>query len=450
MSAADFSYTPEQLRDLAQQALKHAAGKGATACEVDVSEAYGQSVTVRRQDVDTIEYNRDKGMGVTVYMGQRRGHASTSDFSSAAVASAVEAALSIATFTAEDSAAGLPDEKLLAKKHKDFDLFHPWDLPVEEAIELAKRCEAAAFAVSPRITNSEGGSISTQQSQFVSANSLGFMGGFATSRHSLSCSVIAGEGDDMQRDDWYSSKRIAADLLSPEQIGKTAAKRAVARLGARSLKTRKVPVIFEAPLAAGLVGAFVHAVSGGAMYRKSSFLLDSMGKKVFPEFIQLDERPHIKRGMASTSFDDEGVATKNRDVVVDGRVEGYFLSSYTARKLGMQTTANAGGSHNLIFKSSDEARQLTLKAMLKEMGTGLLVTELLGQGVNYVTGDYSRGAAGFWVENGVIAYPVHEITIAGNMKQMFKGIVAVGKDSEYRGSKKTGSIWIDKMTVAGA
>jgi len=445
MSASEFSYAQDHLRSLARQVLDHAAAKGASACEVDVSEGFGQSVTVRRDEVETIEYNRDKGIGVTVYMGQRRGHASSSDFSADAIKATVEAALSIARFTAEDDCAGLPDGALLAKAPMELDLYHPWHISVEEAIDLSRRCEQAAFAVSPRITNSEGASVSVQQSHFVSANSLGFLDGFATSRHYLSCSVIAGEGDDMQRDDWYSSKRDPLELAAPEAIGDYAARRALSRLGARQLKTRKVPVIFEATLAAGLLGSFVQAVSGGALYRKSTFLPDSLGKQIFPKFVQISERPHIPKALASSPFDDDGVATHDREVVQDGVLQGYFLSTYTARKLGMATTGNAGGSHNLIAAPG----QYDLQGLLKEMGTGLLVTELLGQGVNYVTGDYSRGAAGYWVEKGEIAYPVHEITIAGNLKDMFQGIVAIGNDVLVRGSKQIGSVLINQMTIAG-
>ena len=445
MSDADFTHSQETLRRLAREVLDHAAAAGASACEVDVSEGFGQSVTVRRQAVETIEYNRDKGVGVTVYLGQRRGHASSSDFSSAALRSTVEAALSIARFTAEDDAAGLPEAALLQRGEMDLALYHPWPLTVDAAIEIARRCEQAAFDVSPRVTNSEGASVSVQQSHFVSANSLGFMGGYPASRHYLACSVIAGEGDDMQRDDWYSSHRDAALLAAPEAIGDYAARRALSRLKARKLSTRKAPVVFEAPLAAGLIGALVQAVSGGALYRKSTFLLDSLGKKIFPDFVQIAERPHIPGALASSPFDNDGVATRDREVVQDGVLQGYFLSTYSARKLGMQTTGNAGGSHNLLVKPGKH----DLEGLLREMGTGLLVTELLGQGVNYVTGDYSRGAAGYWVEKGVIAYPVQEITIAGNLREMFGGIVDIGSDVLVRGSKNVGSILIDRMTIAG-
>jgi PmbA protein len=445
MSAPEFSYTQDQLRQLAADVLRYAREQGASACETDVSEAFGQSVSVRKDAVDTIEYNRDKGIGVTVYLGQQRGHASTSDFSPAALQATVAAALSIARFTAADPCAGLPEEKLLAKKSMDLDLHHPWPLSVDAAIALARRCEQAAFAVSPLVKNSEGASVSAQQSQFISANSLGFMGGFPTSRHYISCAVIAGAGEQMQRDDWYTSNRNPVRLAAPEAVGDYAARRALSRLGARRLKTCAVPVLFEAPLAVGLIGSLVQAVSGGALYRKSSFLLDSLGQQIFPSHVQISERPHLKGALASSPFDDDGVATHDREVVQDGVLQGYFLSTYSARKLGMQTTGNAGGSHNLIVQPGE----LDFEGLLRQMDTGLLVTELLGQGVNYVTGDYSRGAAGYWVEKGRIAYPVEEITIAGNLREMFKGIVAIGNDALVRGSKQVGSILIERMTVAG-
>ena len=400
---------------------------------------------MRCDEVETIEFNRDKGVGITVYAGQRKGYASTSDFSAQALRETVEAAINIARFTAEDDCAGLADAALMARDCPDLDLFHPWALSVEDAIETARRCEQAAFDASPKISNSEGASISTQQAQFVSANSLGFMGGYPTSRHYISCSVIAGEQDAMQRDDWYTTHRDAAQLGDPQLVGRIAAERAVARLGGRKVKTGEFPVLFEAPLAAGLLGSLVHAVSGGALYRKSSFLLDHLGKRVMPDFVQISERPHIKCGLGSASFDSDGVATRDREIVTDGILQGYFLSAYTARKLGMQTTGNAGGSHNLIIQPGD----LDLDGLLARMGRGLFVTELLGHGINYVTGDYSRGAAGYWVENGKIVHPVEEITIAGNLREMLAGVVAVGSDVQVRGSKQTGSILIDRMTVAG-
>ena len=442
---ASFSYPFATLQQLAEDVLKHARDKGATACEVDVSEGFGQSVGVRCDEVETIEFNRDKGVGVTVYCGQRKGYASTSDFSPQALRETVEAALAIARFTAADDCAGLADAELLARDCPDLDLYHPWALTVEDAIETARRCEQAAFAASPLVSNSEGASISTQQAQFVAANSLGFMGGYPTSRHYISCSVIAGENDGMQRDDWYTTHRDAAQLDDPLRVGRIAAERAVARLGGRKVRTGDFPVVFEATLAGGLLGSLVHAASGGALYRKSSFLIEHLGKRVLPDFVNISERPHIRCGLGSASFDSDGVATRDREVVSGGILQGYFLSAYTARKLGMQTTGNAGGSHNLII----EPGELGLDGLLKKMNRGLLVTELLGQGVNYVTGDYSRGADGYWVENGSIAYPVEEITIAGNLKAMLAGIVAVGNDVLVRGSKQTGSILVDRMTVAG-
>ena len=442
---AAFSYPFATLQQLAEDVLKHARDKGATACEVDVSEGFGQSVGVRCDEVETIEFNRDKGIGITIYAGQRKGYASTSDFSPQALRETVEAALDIARFTAEDDCAGLADAALMARDCPDLDLYHPWALTVEDAIETARRCEQAAFDASPLVSNSEGASVSTQQAHFVSANSLGFMGGYPTSRHYISCSVIAGEQEAMQRDDWYTTRRCADELDDPALVGRIAGERAVARLGGRKVRTGEFPVLFEAPLAGGLLGSLVHAASGGALYRKSSFLLDQLGKRVMPEFVNISERPHIKRGLGSAAFDSDGVATRDREVVSGGILQGYFLSAYTARKLGMQTTGNAGGSHNLII----EPGALDFAGLLAQMGRGLLVTELLGQGVNYVTGDYSRGAAGYWVEDGRIAYPVEEITIAGNLKAMLAGIVAVGNDVQVRGSKQTGSILIDRMTVAG-
>jgi len=445
MSAPGFSFTQAQLREIASDILKYAAKRGASDCATDVSEGFGQSIAVRRGEVDTIEYNRDKGVGVTVYLGQQRGYASTSDFSKKAIRATVDAALSIARFTAPDPCAGLADAALMAKDCPDLDLFHPWNIEIDEAIALARRCEDAAFAVSPEISNSEGAQTTIQQAQFASANSHGFLGGYATSRHGLSCSVIAGKDDAMQREYWYDSRRDAAELMSPEAIGRLAGERALARLGARKIATCEVPVVFEAPLAVSLLGNFVHAVSGGALYRKSSFLLDSLGQQVFSPVVSIAERPHQPRAFGSTAFDSDGVATRDREVVIDGVLQGYFLSTYSARKLGMETTANAGGSHNLRVKAGDK----DLDGLLRQMGRGLLVTELLGHGVNYVTGDYSRGAAGFWVEDGVIQHAVEEITIAGNLREMFGNVVAVGNDALPRGAKHCGSLLIERMKIAG-
>jgi PmbA protein len=443
VSGSEFSHSSDQLRDIARDVLDHATRKGAT--ETEVSEAFGQSVTVRRGSVETIEYNRDKGVGVTVYIDHRRGHASTSDFAPKAVRETVEAALSIARFTASDDAAGLADEALLAREVVDLDLYHPWSLPVESAIELARECEAAALAVDPRITNSEGATVSTQQSHFAYGNTLGFLSGYPSSRHTFMCSVIAGEGDGMQRDDWYTQARAATDLEDARAVGQRAGQRCVRRLGARKLATMQVPVLFEAPIAASLLGHFVAAVSGGSLYRKASFLLDSLGRQVFSPLVCIRDVPDLKRGLASSPFDDEGVATQRRDVVERGVLRGYFLGSYSGRKLGMPSTGNAGGNHNLLLDSTGE----DFSTLLKRMGRGLLVTELLGMGVNQVTGDYSRGAAGFWVENGEIAYAVQEITIAGDLKDMFRAIAAVGTDVIVRGSRQCGSILVDGMTVAG-
>jgi len=435
----------DKLKQIAQDVLDHASRRGATAAETEVSEGFGQTVTVRQAEVETIEYNRDKGIGVTVYIGKQRGHASTSDFSPQAVRDTVDAALSIARFTASDDCAGLAEPELLARDIPDLDLWHPWDLPVERAIELAKMCEAAGFAADPRISNSEGATVSTQESHFVYGNTLGFLAGYPTSRHGLWCALIAGRNDAMQRDDWYETARDPAELPAPETVGRRAGERAVRRLGARKIATTQAPVLFEASIAASLLGHFVSAVSGGNLYRKSSFLLDSAGKQIFAPFVTISDLPHIKKGLASSAFDDEGVATRPREVVRDGVVQGYFLGSYSARKLGLKSTGNAGGNHNLILHDTGE----DFAGLVKAMGAGLLVTELMGQGVNPVTGDYSRGAAGYWVERGEIAYPVQEITIAGNLKDMFRSIAAIGNDVVRRGSRQSGSVLLERMTIAG-
>lgn len=448
LAHARFSNSIENLQNIAQDMLDYAKHRGATAASVDVSEGFGQSVTVRQGEVETIEYNRDKGLGITVYFGQQRGNASTSDFSPQAVRDTVDAALSIARYTAKDDCSGLPEDRDLAHEFYDLDMYHPWDLSVEDAIACATSCERAALDSDARIQNSEGATVSVHEAQFVFANSLGFVGGYPTSRHSLSCSVIAEQDDAMERDYWYSVARCADDLLGAPQVGRIAAERAVRRLGARQVATMQTPVLFEASVANSLLGHFVGAVSGGNLYRRSSFLLDRMGKPVFSEHIQISDVPDIPRGLASGSFDDEGVKTQRRLIVENGVLHGYFLGSYSARKLGLRTTGNAGGNHNLILQPSG-AGDLSLAGLLKTMNRGLLVTELLGQGVNSITGDYSRGAAGFWVENGEIQYPVHEITIAGNLKEMYRHIAAAGADVLVQGSRQCGSILVEGMTVAG-
>lgn len=429
--------------------LAHARQIGASDAAAEVSESLGLSVSVRKNDIETVEQTRDRSLDVTVYAGQRRGSASTSDFSDSALRETVEAAWHIARHTAEDPMAGLPDDALLAFTYPDLKLHTAWPVTTEAAAELALRCEAAARDTDRRITNSDGASLGTYEGQFVMGNTRGFMGGYPYSRHSISVAPIAGRGNGMQRDYWYTSARDPGLLAEPEAVGRYAAERALSRLNARRIPTGKYPVLFEAPLAVGLLGAFTQATSGGALYRKASFLLDSLGKQIFPRHIRIDEDPHTVGGMGSSPFDDEGVRTQARSVVAQGVLQGYFLSSYTARKLGMTTTGNAGGSHNLVLASSLTTPEDDFRQMLRKLGTGLLVTELIGQGVNYVTGDYSRGAFGYWVENGEIQFAVEEITIAGNLNDMFRQIVAIGADVMARGTKCTGSILIEQMAIAG-
>ena len=446
-----FTYSSNQFQEIIEFMLAEAGRRGASDAIAEVSEGQGLAVTVRKGEVETIEQSLDKQVGVTVFLGHRRGNASTSDFSQASLRATVEAAYHIAQHTAEDDCAGPAEPELLEKKPKDLDLFHPWAIDAIEAVEIARAAEAAAFAVSKQIRNSDGASVSAHHGHFMMGTTNGFMGGYPFSRHYISCAPIANgltKKSGMQRDDWYSSSRVPKELAEPAAIGKYAAQRALSRLNARSISTRRCPVIFEAPLAAGLMGGLVQAVSGGALYRKSSFLLDSLGKAVLPKHVSLIEEPHHHAMMGSAPFDEEGVKTHARTVVDQGILQGYFLSTYSARKLGMKTTGNAGGSHHLIFQSK-KTRQGGLPALLKEMGTGLLVTELMGQGVNYVTGDYSRGAFGYWVENGEIQYPVEEVTIAGNLRDMLMDIAMIGSDTLVWGSKETGSILIGSMTVGG-
>ncbi len=426
-------------------ALEQGRKAGASAAEAVVSIDNGLSASVRLGEVETLEYHRDKGLGLTLFFGQRKGNASTADLSEAGIAEAVAAAAAIARHTAEDPYAGLPDAELMAGSYPDLDLDHPWGIEAQDAVELAQRCEAAARGHDPRISNSDGANVNSYRGTVVYGNTHGFIGGYTGTRHGVSCSVIAEQDGAMQRDYWYASSRMADTLGDVEAIGRKAAERTVRRLGGRRLGTREVPVVFEADVARGLIGHFVAAIRGAALYRKSSFLLDHLGQQVFPEFLTLQEQPHLPRALGSAPFDGEGVATKARDVVRDGVLQGYVLDSYSARRLDMQTTGNAGGVHNLSVSSGE----LDLDGLLREMGTGLLVTELIGHGINMVTGDYSRGAAGFWVENGEIQYPVEEITVAGNLKDMFRSIRAVGKDVDLRGNIRTGSVLLDRLTVAG-
>lgn len=451
-AAQGFATSREQFQQIVEDCLAKAKQLGASDASAEVSEGAGLSVSVRKGELENVERNRDKSVGVSVYVGQRRGNASSSDFSAAAVEQTVRAAYDIARFTAEDPAAGLPQDEDLANADevaRDLQLFFPWDIDAERAAELALRCEGAALSTSKLITNSEGAGVSAQQSHFWSGNSRGFRGGYASSRHYLSVAPIAGKGRGMQRDAWYSSMRDARELASPEAVGRYAAERALSRLRSRKVATCSVPVLFEAPLAAGLLGAYVQATSGGALYRKASFLLDSLGKRVMARHLDIDEQPHLLRGKGSAPFDDEGVRTLPRRILEAGQVQSYFLSSYSARKLGLHTTGHAGGSHNLSLTSRRTKAGDDLVAMLRKLDRGLFVTELMGQGVNPVTGDYSRGAAGFWVEGGQIAYPVEEITIAGNLAQMFKNTVAVGSDVYAQGSKSVGSMLIEGMKLAG-
>lgn len=442
------------LRQIAEDVLAHAKKVGANDCTVDVDDGNGLTVNVRHGRIETIEQNHDKGVGVTVYVGAgqqvRRGNASTSDLTPAALRDAVEAAYHIARFTAVDAAAALPDDDWYAREPRELDLYHPWNIEADEAAEIARRAEAAALETSPMIRNSEGGNVSLQHGRFVSANSRGFVGGHSHSYHSIAVAPIASRPrDGMQRDEWYASRRDPADLPSPESVGRYAAERTLARLGARKIATCTVPVLFEAPLAAGLLGSYVGAASGRALYRSSSFLIGKLGEPVFADHVDLVDDPFVTKGMASGWFDDDGIATRRRTVVDGGVLTGWFLGAYSARKLGLAPTGNGGGAHNLSLTSRLTAPGDDFAQMLKKMGTGLLVTELMGQGVNGITGDYSRGASGYWVENGRIAFPVEEVTIAGNLIEMYRRIVAVGTDVLTSGSRATGSILIESMTVAG-
>lgn len=440
---------PQALPALQQQVeaiLAEAARQGASACEVAVSAGQGLSTTVRQGEVETVEFNRDQGFGITLYVGQRKGSASTSATGEAAIRETVAAALAIAKHASEDECAGLADAALMARELPELDLYHPWSITPEQAVEQALSCEAAAFAADARIKNADGTSLNTHQGCRVYGNSHGFIGGYASTRHSLSCVMIAeGEGQ-MQRDYWYDVNRQGELLADAVGIGQRAAERAVSRLGARPVPTCEVPVLFAAELAGGLFSHLLAAISGGNLYRHSSFLEGALGQRLFPEWLSLDERPHLPRALGSATFDGDGLATYAKPFVEKGELVSYVLGTYSGRKLGLPSTANSGGVHNLFVTHGDEDQQ----ALIRRMGRGLLVTELMGHGLNLVTGDYSRGAAGFWVENGEIQFPVQEVTIAGNLRDMFRQIVAVGRDLERRGNICTGSVLIEKMTVAGS
>jgi PmbA protein len=446
VSSNPIRLTQEDLELIIERALEEARARGASQAEAAVSQDTGLSVGVRLGEVETLEHQRDRSMGITVYFGQRKGSASTADFSLDAVRATVAKACSIARFTAEDSCSGLADAALMTRAPKALDLAHPWNITADSAIEIAKSCEAAALQFDARINNSEGASVGTHQGLHVYGNTHGFVGGYPTTSHTLSCVVLAGTGEDMQRDYWYSSSRDWHELDSAEAIGRESARRTIARLGPRKLSTRRAPVLFVPEIARGLIGHFVAAIRGSSQYRQASFLLNSVGQQVFPARFSIAERPHIPKAMGSAPFDDEGVLTRDRELVADGILTGYILGSYSARKLGLSTTGNAGGAHNLLVAPNLAGG---MPALLSRLGTGLMVTELMGQGINMVTGDYSRGAAGFWVEHGVIQYPVAEITIAGNLRAMLTGIAAVGDDIDARGGTRVGSILVEEMTIAG-
>jgi PmbA protein len=433
------------LQELSQMILQEAAKKGATQAEVNISANKGFTVNAREGDVETVEYHQDKVIEITVYFDKRCGVAGLSDIRPEAVRSAVDAACHIAKFTGEDPASGLPDKEDLAFDYPKLDLCFPWSISVEEAIKLAIECEREAVNYDKRIMSAEDVAVTTSTSLHIHANSLGFLGHFPYSRHEISCVLVGKQKDEMQRDYWYTTSPDAADLESISAVAKKAAERTISRLGARTLPTMKTPVIFATEEARGLFGSFISAIKGASLYRKSSFLLDKLGERVFPDFIHIQEFPHLLRALGTSPFDDEGVATRENVFIENGMLRSYALGSYSARKLNMKTTGNAGGVHNLTVRSGTK----NLSELIKTMNKGLLITELMGQGTNIVTGDYSRGASGFWVENGEIQYPVHEITIAGRLQDMFMGMIEVGNDVDVRGGIRTGSVLINEMMVAG-
>ena len=442
---SDMKQRQNALEAMVGELLAEARRQGASAAEAGVSSSAGLSVSVRMREVETIEHTRDQGLGVSVYFGHRKGSASTTDFSATALRDTVRAACNIARYTNEDPCAGLADPERMAREIPDLDLYHPWGIRVEQAIDLGLACEEAALSLDPRLCNSDGVTLNTHDGLHVYGNSHGFIGGYPSSRHSMSCAMVGQQGDTMQRDYWYTSARAPERLEDPEAVGRKAGERTLARLGARRLPTCEAPVIFQAEVASGLLRNLVGAISGSSLYRRSSFLLDHLGQRIFPEFVRIHENPLLPGALASAPFDNEGVATRAKDFVAGGVLESYVLGSYSACKLGMQTTGNAGGVHNLAI----EPGGLDLDGLLQEMGQGLLVTEMMGHGLNMVTGDYSRGATGFWVEGGEIRYPVEEITIAGNLKTMFAGLVAVGRDEDARSGIRTGSWLMSPLTIAG-
>jgi len=436
----------KELEDIVSLVLKEAREQGVDQAEVAASHDIGLSATARLGSVESLEYTNDRGVGVTVYKDQKKGSASTSDFSPAALREAVAKACSFAKYTAADEHSGLADKELMASEVPDLDLMHVWDLDSAEAIRIAIECEDAARTFDSRVTNSEGATVSSNSGVRAYGNTHGFLAGYPKTSHSISCVVVGESNGDMERDYWYSSSRDAAELEAPEEIGKTAARRTVQRLGSRKIKTDRAPVLFAPEVARGFIGHAIGAISGGAQYRRSSFLLNAAGEKIFPNFLQIQERPHIPKAMGSAPYDAEGVATRDRELVVDGVLQGYILGSYSARRLGLKTTANAGGTHNLVLPGSTD----DMESLIKSMDRGLLVQELIGQGVNSVTGDYSRGAVGYWIENGEISHPVHEVTIAGNLKDLYQRIAAIGNDQDLRGGIRCGSLLVEAMTIAGA
>ena len=435
-----------RLKALASDILDEARKQGADACEVGMSLDTGLSASVRMGDVETIEFNRDQGFGITVYLGKKKGSASTSDSTPEAIRETVKAACDIASYASEDPSAGLADKEQMATDLEDLDLHHPWGINAEEAIEMALACENAGRAYSDKIVNSEGASVSSHEGCRVYGNSNGFIGSYISSRHSLSSVLIGMKGEEMQRDYWYTVGRDASDLQEATEVGQIAAERTIARLGGQKVATGEVPVLFAPEMATGLISHFLGAISGGSLYRQASFLIDHLGKTIFPDWMHIHEAPRLKKGMGSACFDNDGLATSAKDFISEGILQNYLLGIYSARKLGMESTGNAGGVYNLFVDSNAGGKD----ELLKQMGTGLLVTELMGQGVNTVTGDYSRGAGGFWVENGEIQYPVSEVTIAGNLKDIYQNIVAVGDDVDKRGNIQTGSILAESMKLAGA